>query len=96
MKRLNNIAFPSVAEEMAERAGFETLERGSRVSMIEWPDAELAWRGLSSIGPAVPALLHSDSDTVKGSVRDAPAHCRDQRGAYRFENHHFVIARRPT
>lgn len=95
MKRLNGIAFPGVAESMAEGAGFEVVERGARVSMIEWPDAELAWRGLSSIGPAVPSLRHTEHGIVKAAVLEAIAPCRDQHGVYRFQNdHHFVIARK--
>jgi len=32
---------------------------------------------------------------VKTSVLEAIEHCRDKRGAYRFQNdHHFVIARK--
>lgn len=96
MKRLNDIAFAGVAEGMIERAGLEVVERGARVSTIEWADADLAWRALASTGPAVPALRHTDPAIVRTSVLDAIAHCRDQRGAYRFRNdHHFVIACKP-
>jgi ubiquinone/menaquinone biosynthesis C-methylase UbiE len=96
MKRLNNIAAPGVAEQMLTDGGFELIERGTRVSMIEWPDAEVAWRALSSVGPAVPALRHTDPDIVRHDVLAAIEHCRDNRGAYRFQNdHHFVIARKP-
>jgi SAM-dependent methyltransferase len=95
MKKLNNIAAPGVAEQMLTENGFEVLERGARVSVIEWPDAELAWRGVSSIGPAVPALRMTDPAIVKEAVLEAIDHCRDDRGAYRFQNdHHFVIARK--
>ena len=58
MKRLNDIGAPGIAETMLEASGFEVVSRGQRVSTIEWPDADLAWRALSSIGPAVPALRH--------------------------------------
>ncbi len=95
MKKLNNIGAPGVAEQMLGESGFEVLERGSRVSIIEWPDAELAWRGLSSLGPAVPALRLTDPAVVKAAVLEAIDHCLDDRGAYRFQNdHHFVIARK--
>lgn len=94
MRKLNNIAFPGVAEEMLHAAGFEVLERGRRVSVIEWPDADVAWRALASTGPAVPALQHSDAAHVRASVLEAIEHCRDQHGVYRFRNdHHFVVAR---
>jgi SAM-dependent methyltransferase len=94
MKRLNNIAAPGVAEEMLTASGFEVLERGARVSIIEWPDPDVAWRALSSVGPAVPALRHTDPAIVRDAVLEAIDHCRDRSGVYRFENdHHFVIAR---
>ncbi len=95
MKRLNNIAAPGVAEAMLTGSGFDVMERGERVSVIEWPDRELAWRAISSVGPAVPALRHSEEAVVKQAVLEAIEHCRDDRGAYRFRNdHHFVIARK--
>ena len=97
MKRLNNIAAPGVAEQMLTDSGFDVQERGARVSVIEWADAELAWRAVSSIGPAVPALRHTDPSIVKAAVLEAIDHCRDERGAYRFRNdHHFVIAGKPA
>jgi SAM-dependent methyltransferase len=95
MRRLNNIAGPGVAEDMLETAGFAVIERGQRTSVIEWPDDELAWRALSSVGPAVPALAHGDVDAIRHDVLAALEPCRDTRGIYRFRNdHHFVIARR--
>lgn len=96
MRTTNGIARPGVAEAMLHDAGLEVVERGSRVSVIEWADANLAWRALSSIGPAVPALRHSDAATVRRDVLAAIDHCRDRRGTYRFRNdHQFVIARTP-
>jgi SAM-dependent methyltransferase len=95
MKRLNNIATPGVAEAMLTAGGFDVLERGARVSIIEWPDADIAWRAVSSVGPAVPALRHTDPEIVRAAVLGSIEHCRDRSGVYRFENdHHFVIARR--
>jgi hypothetical protein len=97
MKRLNDIAFPGVAEEMLEGAGFDVLERGQRVSTVEWPDPEIAWRALSSVGPAVPALRHGNPADLRHAVLAAAEPCRDERGVYRFRNdHQFVIARKPA
>jgi len=93
MKRLNDISVPGVAEEMLEASGFSVVERGSRTSVIEWPDADLAWRALSSTGPAVPALRHAGAEKVRRAVLTAIEPCRDDRGIYRFRNdHQFVIA----
>ena len=96
MRRLNDIAVPGVAEDMLERSGFEVEESGARLSVIEWPDAELAWRALSSVGPAVPSLRAGEVDAVKRDVLAALEPCRDERGVYRTRSdHRFVVARRP-
>ena len=96
MKRLNNISVPGVAEEMLEASGFDVVERGQRISTLEWPDAEIAWRAIVSLGPAVPVLTHADVDNIKEEVIASLASCRDGRGIYRFRNdHRFVIARKP-
>ncbi|MGH9139256.1 MAG: class I SAM-dependent methyltransferase [Acidimicrobiales bacterium] len=95
MRSTNLIARPGVAETMLIDAGFEIVERGSRVSTVEWADANLAWRALSSTGPAVPALDHSDPEILRRDVLAAIDHCRDDSGIYRFRNdHQYVIARR--
>jgi ubiquinone/menaquinone biosynthesis C-methylase UbiE len=95
MVQTNNIATDGVAETMLESCGFEVLERGTRISTVEWPDADTAWRALRSVGPSVPALRCNDEATLKAAVLEAIDHCRDERGIYRFLNdHHFVIARK--
>lgn len=96
MKRTNDIATPGVAERMLTDAGFEVVVRGSRVSTVEWPDADIAWRALASTGPAVPALRHTDPSVVRAAVLEAIEHCRNRNGSYRFRgDHQFVIARKP-
>jgi hypothetical protein len=97
MKRLNGIATPGVAEDMLAGSGFDVQERGRRVSTIEWPDADLAWRALSSGGPAFAALQHGDPEAVRTDVLAALAPCRDRHGGYRLRgDHQFVIARKPA
>ena len=97
MRSTNQIARPGVAEAMLVDAGFDIVERGSRVSNIEWADADVAWRALSSCGPAVPALDHSDPDRVRRDVLAAIDHCRTPSGMYRFRNdHQYVIAVAPS
>jgi hypothetical protein len=57
----------------------------------------LAWRAVSSTGPAVPALRHSDPDVIKQAVLEAIEPCHDSSGIYRFRNdHQFVIAQNGT
>ena len=96
MRRTNDIARPGVAEKMLESTGFEVLERGGRTSTIEWPDADTAWRAISSIGPAVPALENVGADVLRPQVMEAVEALKDRHGIYRFCNdHQFVIARKP-
>jgi SAM-dependent methyltransferase len=96
MRSLNNIAVPGVAEDMLEGSGFAVLGRGARISAVEWPDAETAWRALSSLGPAVPALRTNDESVLKRAVLDALEPCRDARGVYRARSdQQFVVARKP-
>jgi hypothetical protein len=81
---------------MLAAAGFEVSERGARVSVVEWPDADLAWRAVSSTGPSVPALRGSDADVVRREILEALEAGRDERGIYRVRSdHQFVIARKP-
>jgi ubiquinone/menaquinone biosynthesis C-methylase UbiE len=97
MRRTNDISRPGVAEEMLESAGFDVVERGGRVSTLEWPDADTAWRAISSIGPAVPALEHVGAEVLRPQVMKAIEGLRDRHGIYRFCNdHQFLIARKPT
>jgi SAM-dependent methyltransferase len=96
MRRLNNISVPGVAETMLQDSGFEVEASGARISMVEWPDAEIAWRAVSSVGPAVPALRAGDVEAVKRDVLGALEGCRDERGVYRTRSdHRFVVGRRP-
>ncbi len=95
MKRTNNIARPGVAEGMLEAAGFEIIERDHRLSVLEWPDDETAWRAISSVGPAVPALRHVGAEVLRPLVLETLANCRDDSGIYRFRNRQeFVIAQK--
>lgn len=96
MRDINNIAFEGVAERMLTEAGFVDLERGGRIAMLEWPDPDTAWRAMSSIGPGVPALEHTDHEVLKKEVLEAMEPSRDRRGVYRFVNdHQFVTGRKP-
>jgi SAM-dependent methyltransferase len=95
MRQLNDIGAPGVAVDMLTTAGFEVLEEGARVSVVEWPDADLAWRAVSSVGPAVPALAGDEADLVREEVMRAIDAWRDERGTYRSRSdHRFVIARK--
>jgi hypothetical protein len=80
---------------MLTEHGYSVLERGSRVSVIEWPDDEIAWRAISSLGPSVPAQRTNDLSLLKREVLEALESCRDERGVYRSRSdQQFVIARK--
>jgi SAM-dependent methyltransferase len=94
MRVTNRIATPGVAEEMLTDAGFEVVERGARVAEIEWADEDMAWRALTSSGPAVPALENTDHAELRADLLAALAPCRNAQGMYRYRNdHQYVIAR---
>ncbi|GAA1478703.1 class I SAM-dependent methyltransferase [Nocardioides aestuarii] len=96
MRRTNDIARAGVAESMLEASGFEVLERGSRMSTVEWPDADTAWRAVSSVGPAVPALQHAGADVLRPLVMEVLERTRDEHGIFRFRNdQEYVVAQRP-
>lgn len=96
MIETNSIAKPGIAEDMLSAAGFGDIERDRRLSILEWPDADTAWRALRSTGPVVPALAGADEDVVRDDVLAALDHCRTPLGGYRFQNvQDFVIARKP-
>ena len=94
MIETNNIAKPGIAEEMLAGAGFVDVVRDRRLSTLEWPDADTAWRALRSTGPVVPALAGADESVVRDAVLTALDHCRTPLGTYRFQNvQEFVIGR---
>ena len=96
MRRLNDIATPGVAELMLADAGFDVVERGGRISTLEWPDDDTAWRALASIGPVVPAIREHGAELVRREVMASVESRRRANGSYRFCNdHQFVIARKP-
>lgn len=96
MIKTNDVATPGVVEDMLETGGFVDVERGGLITMIEWPDPETAWRALSSVGPAQPALEAVGADVLRTAVLEALSVCRDDDGIYRLRNdHQFVTARHP-
>ena len=97
MKRTGDVGRPGVAEDMLVAAGFRVIERDQRISTLEWPDADTAWRAISSVGPAVPALENVGAETLRPVVMEALECCRDSSGMYHFRNaQQFVIAEKPT
>jgi SAM-dependent methyltransferase len=96
MRTLNDISGPGVAEAMLEASGFAARRRGGHISFVEWPDEEIAWRAVSSLGPAVPALRTNDPARLRREVLTALEPCRDSLGIYRLRNdQQYVVAVKP-
>ncbi|MCZ4606998.1 class I SAM-dependent methyltransferase [Streptomyces sp. Lzd4kr] len=95
MKRVNNIAKPGIAESMLVEAGFEPLSRGTRQALLEWPDAQTAWRAMASPGPVVPSLDYAGESVVQAALVEAIEPFRTPGGGYRLlSDHNFLIARK--
>ena len=53
---------------MLAGAGFEVVERGTRIRAIEWPDEDIAWRAMASAGPILPSIEHSGTAAVRAAL----------------------------
>ena len=62
---------PGVAEQMLADAGLEFADRGTAKVINEWPDLDLAVRGLASAGPSWPALQQVGYDKFASAIREA-------------------------
>lgn len=96
MRNLNDVAVPGIAERMTLDAGLVPVERGSRISVLELADDDIAFRAMTSTGSASPAVANADPAQLRREVLAALEPCRDGAGGYRFVNdHQFVVAQRP-
>lgn len=59
---------PGVAEGMLRRAGLDPIGRRSVECVGEYRDAETAWRGLASSGPAWAAIHHSGEQRFRDAL----------------------------
>jgi SAM-dependent methyltransferase len=62
---------PGVAEQMLADAGLEYVDRGSAQVINEWPDLDMAARGLASAGPSWPAVHEVGYDRFADAMRAA-------------------------
>ncbi len=62
---------PGVAEQMLADAGLEFAARGAAQVINEFPDLDLAVRGLAAAGPSWPALQHAGPDRFAEAMREA-------------------------
>jgi hypothetical protein len=76
-----------------DQAGLAPIERGAAQCPFEYPDAETAWRALSSAGPLIRAMCYAGEERVKAVVLESLAPYQTPLGGYRQENtFRFVIA----
>jgi SAM-dependent methyltransferase len=61
---------PGVAEQMLADARLEFVDRGTAQVVNEWPDPDLAARGLASAGPSWPALQSVGYDRFAEAIRE--------------------------
>lgn len=83
---LASIGAPGVAEEMFEQAGFDRIERAASRSVLEFPDADIAWRALRSPGLVRPALDDVGEHELRRRLMDVLTPFRSADGSYRLVN----------
>ncbi len=86
MISLASIGTPGVVEEMLSTAGFAAIERWETPSILEFADAEDAWRAMRSPGLLVPALESVGEAELRRRLMPTIEHCRAADGSYRIVN----------
>lgn len=86
---------PGVAEAMLEAAGFSAGVRGSVIGTNEWPDEEIAWRAIASMGPAWAAIELSGEAAVRAAVMPVIERFRAEDAGYRLRaQFDYLVAQR--
>lgn len=87
------LSAPGKVEALMEQAGLQPTASGLVDCPFEYPDAETAWRGLSSPGPFIVAIRHSGEEAVKSATLASLAPFATPSGGYRQNNKfRYVIA----
>lgn len=86
IEALATISALGVAEEMLARAGCVGIERGVTSAILEFPDADAAWRTLRSPGLVVPAIEFTGEQALRERVLDSIEPFRQHDGSYRLVN----------
>jgi SAM-dependent methyltransferase len=86
MIQLATIGAPGVVESFYETAGFVDVSRGATAAVLEFSDAEHAWRTLRSPGIVLPALELVGEDVLRKIVLESLAPFRANDGSYRLVN----------
>lgn len=97
LRGLASISAPGVAEAMFTGAGLEVVTRGSTAARMEWPDPEIAWRALRSLGPTQAALDALGEETLRPRALAAIESFRHPDGSYLLANElTHLVGRRPA
>jgi SAM-dependent methyltransferase len=84
---------PGKVEALMEQAGLQPIDSGEADCPFEYPDAETAWRAVSSAGPVIRAIRHAGEERTKQAIIDSMAPYKTHTGSYLQENKfRFVIA----
>lgn len=86
MVSLANIGNPGVAEEMLHSAGFAGIERHGVASVLEFTDADIAWRTMRSPGLVAPALEAVGETELRALLMPTLEPFRADDGSYRLVN----------
>jgi SAM-dependent methyltransferase len=87
------LSAPGKVEALMEAAGLRPTACGYIDCPFDYPDAEIAWRGLSSSGPCQVAIRHSGEGAVKSAVLASLAPFTTAEGGYRQNNKfRYVLA----
>ncbi|MFK8025258.1 MAG: class I SAM-dependent methyltransferase [Ilumatobacter sp.] len=86
MISLASIGAPGVVEEMLSVAGFDRIERWAATSILEFADADDAWRTMRSPGLVVPALDHLGEEELRDRLMATIAPFGSPDGSIRIVN----------
>jgi SAM-dependent methyltransferase len=87
------LSAPGKVEALMEQAGLVPTASGYVECPFDYPDAETAWRGISSAGPYVVAMRHSGDEAVKSATLASLAPFATSSGGYRQQNKfRYVVA----
>jgi SAM-dependent methyltransferase len=84
-----------IIEDLMRDAPLSPIESGSVNCAFAYPDADTAWRGISSAGPFIRAIQHAGEPAVKAAAFASLEPYKTPSGGYRQENvFRYVIAER--
>lgn len=87
------LSAPGKVEAAMAQAGWRPVSRGVVECPFVYPDAEVAWCGLSGAGPYLAAIRHCGEETVKRAMLASLAPYATPGGGYRQNNiFRYVIA----